>query len=124
MSLGHYMCHLPFLELLKIQTLPLQLRCVASPVCGLFYNSLDIAIDFSECQRDFKNPDYSRKEFNANNSTRPYLHKQHGEVFSSFSLRKVKRWLEKLTLTSQARMFLGQGHPKQSERSSVWGCSQ
>lgn len=71
---------------LEIQILPLQLCSVASAIwCGLFYNSLDIAIDFSVCQRDFKNPDYSRKEFNANNSTMPDLHKEQEEGFSSFS---------------------------------------
>lgn len=48
-----------------------------------FFNSLDIAIDFPECQGEFKNPDDSGKEFIANNSTRPSLHKDHAEVFST-----------------------------------------
>lgn len=48
-----------------------------------FFNSLDIAIDFPECQGEFKNPDDSRNEFIANNSTRPSLHKDHAEVFAT-----------------------------------------
>lgn len=46
------------------------------------FNSLDIAIDFLKGQGEFKNPDYSRKEFTANNSTRSNLHKEQEEGFS------------------------------------------
>lgn len=101
-----YVCYLPLPKLWKYKPSPSSSVGWPLPIrCGLFCNHLDIAIDFSECQRDFKSPDYSRKEFNANNSTRPDLHKEQREEkgFSSFSLREVRRWLKKLVVISQAR---------------------